>query len=172
MTRKKAFLFWLSGVIVFIITLALHAPLILTAVPGGILDHQAGGTGAEITRIQAAWRAAGVGDQAIVAMSADLAFIVIYSAMSIIAGRYLLGGERAAIKRTGLIVIAAAAVFFVTDIIETSAQLIQLLNGNGSDGLAGLAAAVRPIKIAAWIVTFVGVIAGFLWVYRNARRAA
>ncbi len=59
MTRTKVLLYWLIGLASFAMTLALHTPLILTAVPGGMLDHQAAGTAAEVDRIQAAWRSGG-----------------------------------------------------------------------------------------------------------------
>ena len=45
----------------------------------------------------------------------------------------------------------------LTDYTETVLQIIQLVADKGSDSLAASAATVRPFKVIAWIVTFVGV---------------
>lgn len=55
---------------------------------------------------------------------------------------------------------AGLALFVLTDYTETIAQFIQLMEQRGSDGLSAIAAWVRPVKIVAWVVTFVGIIAG------------
>lgn len=172
MTRTKVLLYWLIGLASFAMTLALHTPLILTAVPGGMLDHQAAGTAAEVDRIQAAWRMGGVSNEAAVAMISDLIFIVIYGIASLIAGLYLRRTGVAGLRMLGSLVSVAAVVFLLTDLTETTAQLIQLMNFRGTDDLASLAATVRPVKIAAWIATFIGVIVGLLWDYKVSRRNA
>ena len=41
-------------------------------------------------------------------------------------------------------------------------QLIQLVEGQGADVLAATAATVQPVKIIAWIATFVGILAGLV----------
>jgi hypothetical protein len=50
-------------------------------------------------------------------------------------------------------------VFLVTDYGETIAQLMQVLANEGSDGLAGFAATMRPIKSLVFVVTFLGILA-------------
>ncbi|NNC52706.1 MAG: hypothetical protein HKO08_06680, partial [Erythrobacter sp.] len=61
MSLRRAFLWtWAGGLVLFAIVIAIGMPLVLTEVPGGILDHQAVGTAAEVDRIQSAWRAAGL----------------------------------------------------------------------------------------------------------------
>ena len=45
---------------------------------------------------------------------------------------------------------------------DIEAVLAQLLRDAGSDQLAGIAATARPVKVAAWVVTFLGVIAAWL----------
>ncbi len=172
MTRTKVSLYWLIGLASFAITLVLHAPLVLTAVPNGILDHQAAGTAAEVDRIQTAWRLAGVSNEAVIAMITDLIFIVIYGCACLIAGFYFKRSEHSMLKMLGLVVNVAAGVFLLTDLTETTAQLIQLMNFSGVDNLAALAATVQPIKVTAWIITFIGVIAGLLMDYRASRRSA
>ncbi|OZA92520.1 MAG: hypothetical protein B7X57_07950, partial [Erythrobacter sp. 34-65-8] len=62
----------------------------------------------------------------------------------------------------GWLLVGAAALFLATDLLETIAQLVQLLGQRGSDGLATLAATVQPVKMVAWLVTFFGVIAGLV----------
>ena len=55
----------------------------------------------------------------------------------------------------------AAVVFVFTDYLETVLQFIQLLQDRGVDWMAATAAFAQPIKVAAWIATFIGVIAGW-----------
>jgi len=94
-------------------------------------------------------------------MFGDLVFIGIYGAGSWIAGRSFMrmGGT---VRTIGAVVAAAALVFVLTDYTETLLQLAQLLRDAGSDQLAGIAATARPVKVAAWVVTFLGVIAAWL----------
>ena len=66
------------------------------------------------------------------------------------------------VRTIGAVVAAAALVFVLTDYTETLLQLAQLLRDAGSDQLAGIAATARPVKVAAWVVTFLGVIAAWL----------
>ncbi|WP_114520158.1 hypothetical protein [Altererythrobacter sp. ZODW24] len=172
MSRTKVLLYWLIGLASFAVTLALHAPLILTAVPNGILDHQAAGTAVEVDRIQAAWKMGGVSNEAAIAMISDLIFIVIYGVASLFAGLYFRRAGGQGLRTLGTLVSIAAVTFLLTDLAETTVQLIQLANFRGTDDLAGLAATVRPVKMVAWIATFVGVIAGLLIDYRAAKRSA
>lgn len=171
MTLERGFwLFWLGGLLAFAITLFLHFPLAIPEVPGGIVDHQAAGTAAEVDRIQHAWRSAGLWNRAAVAMLSDLVFIVIYGIGAVLGGLWL-GRQRGALRIIGLLVAIAGVVFLVTDLTETTAEIVQLWRFQGDDGLAALAAGVRPIKMATWISSFLGVIVG-LFLRRFSRRAA
>lgn len=157
----RAFLaWWLGGLALFALVLWLHAPLAIPAVPGGIGDHQAAGSAAEVERIHAAWRAAGVYDAARIAMIADLVFIGVYTIGAALGGRMLRASGGGTMRLIGDAVLAGAIVFGVTDYIETVCQLVQLVQGRGSDALAATAATVQPVKIIAWIATFAGIVIG------------
>lgn len=172
MTLKRAFLWlWIGGLVLFAVVIALGLPLGITAVPGGILDHQAAGTAAEVDRIQREWRLAGLWNQAAIAMLGDLAFIGVYGLGSLLGGLWMRGDPDAPVRTVGTTVALAAIVFILTDYAETICQFIQLMRFEGDDGLASLAATVRPVKIAAWLVTFFGVFAGFYLRGKTARNA-
>ena len=171
MTLERGFwLFWLGGLLAFAITLFLHLPLAIPEVPAGIGDHQAAGTAAEVDRIQHAWRSAGLWNRAAIAMLSDLLFIVIYGIGAVLGGMWL-GRHGGAVRIVGLLVAIAGAVFLITDLTETTAEIVQLWRFQGDDGLAALAAGVRPIKMATWIASFLGIIVG-LFLRRFSRRAA
>ncbi len=159
MSLARAFwIFWLGGLAIFASLRIPHAPLSIPAVPNGILDHQAAMTAAEVDRIQAAWSAAGLTDHAWWGMSGDLVFIGVYG-LGALFGGLLLRRETGFISALGLAVSIAALTFLVTDYVETICQFIQL-NSQGDDTLAAIAAYMQPIKIAAWIMTFLGLIVG------------
>lgn len=153
---------WPAGLALFALVIWLSWPLQIAAVPGGILDHQAAGTGQEVERIQSAWAAAGLAEQARMAMLGDLVFIVTYGLGAWYGGSWFAQDTRLKLKRMGWLLLGASVLFLVTDLTETLAQLVQLTRGQGSDGLAGLAATVRPIKVVAWLVTFFAVIAALV----------
>ena len=163
--------FWPLGLVLFAIAVLLSMPLTIPAVPDGILDHQSAGTAEVVNRIQNAWAEAGVLEMAEMAMIADLVFIGIYAYGSWQGGRAIRQRAGGAVRGIGTLVCAAAVVFLITDYGETIAQLIQLLNRQGSDGLAGFAALLQPIKVAAWITTFIGILAGMLLTRFTRRRA-
>lgn len=154
MTRRPYTLFVL-GLVAFAVVVVCALPLFVTAVPGGLGDHQAAATAAEVDRIQQAWRAAGVEGMARATMFADLVFIGIFASGCMIAGAHL---RRTGERLLGMAAIVGGVVFMVTDYAETIAQTIQLLRFAGDDGLAGLAATVRPVKTAAFILALVGVL--------------
>lgn len=161
----------------WLIGLAMFAGLILLSFVRGdasqytILDHQAAGTAAMVDTIQSDWRANGLRTLAIFSMIGDLIFIGVYGWGSYLAGRSFQHIGSGFVRLTGLVVAVAAIIFLVTDYVETVLQLIQLLREQGSDWMAGTAATVRPIKVAAWIVTFLGVILALV-VRRMTRRTA
>lgn len=151
---------WLGGLVLFALVIWESWPLAIPAVPGGILDHQSAGSAAEVDRIQQAWIAAGLYERARTAMIGDLVFIGVYGLGAWYGGLAFMEHPAAKMRRLGMMVVAASALFVLSDYTETFAQVIQLLERRGSDNLAGVAAWVRPIKIAAWLVTFGGILAG------------
>lgn len=172
MTLKRAFLWtWIGGLVMFAIVIALSLPLVLTEVPGGIGDHQAAGTAAEVDRIQTAWRKAGLWSQANLAMMADLVFIGVYGVGCMLGGRHFMASPVSRVRSLGAIALVAGFVFLVTDYAETVSQIIQLSRLAGDDGLAWLAATVRPTKMAAWIVATLAILLA-LALDRKSRRTA
>ena len=148
----------------WLIGLAMFGVLIMLSFVRGeaseytILDHQAAGTAAVVDTIQADWRANGLRQLAIFSMVGDLIFIGFYGCGAFIAGRGFSRIGNGGLRATGVIIAVAAVIFLVTDYVETTLQLIQLLREQGSDWMAGIAATVRPIKVVAWIITFVGIL--------------
>lgn len=163
MTLRRAFLStWLAGLVLFAIVIALSLPLAIPCVPGGIMDHQAAGTAAEVDRIQRAWRLAGLWNRATIAMIGDLVFIGIYGAGSVLAGLHFRRAPTAGLRLLGKGIVAAGVLFLVSDYAETVSELIQLIRFEGDDGLATLAATVRPVKLVVWVATLMGVIAALV----------
>lgn len=161
MTPGVRFAFWWgAGLALFALALWLHLPLAIPAVPGGILDHQAAGSAAEVDRIQQAWRAAGLSEQARMAMICDLVFIGTYAFGSLLGGFWLRSDGRPVLRLFGDVVIATAIVFCLCDYTETICEFVQLVQDRGSDALAAAAATARPVKVVAWLASFFGVIAG------------
>lgn len=169
--RRKFLLLWPLGLLAFAVVIWLSLPLDIEGVPGGILAHQSAGSGPVVDTIQRLWTDAGLYDRALYAMYGDIAFITIYGLGAWYGGLHFMQDPAARVRRLGIMLVIAAIVFLATDYTETFAQIIQLTQQRGSDTLAGIAAAVRPVKVAAWIVTFVGVIAAFV-VRRLSARAA
>lgn len=162
MRLRGAFrIFWIGGLVAFAIVILLGLPLSIAEVPGGILDHQAAGSAKRVNEIHAAWEAGGLIGTARIAMFADLIFIGIYGLGSVLGGWYYYRTGTGIVRTIGLIIIICAMIFLITDYGETSAQLVQVQRDTGSDKLAGFAATMRPIKVAVWIGTFVGIIAAF-----------
>lgn len=159
MSLKRAFLLtWIGGLILFAVVIMLSLPLTLTAVPGGIGDHQAAGSAAEVDRIQAAWAAAGLYGQARIAMIGDLIFIGVYGIGCMLGGRWFMVSPVSRVRTLGLAALMAGFTFLLTDYIETVCQFIQLVRSAGDDTLAGVAAAVRPVKMAAWILATLAIL--------------
>ena len=148
----------------WLIGLAMFGGLIALSVIRGdasqytILDHQAAGTAAMVDTIQADWRANGLRQLAIFSMIGDLIFIGFYGCGAFIAGRSFSRIGGGFLRSLGVIIAAASAIFLIADYVETILQLIQLLREQGSDWMAGTAATVRPIKVATWIITFLGIL--------------
>ena len=152
---------WIGGLVAFAIVIAIGAAITQGNVSAGIIEHQQAGSAAQVDEIQARWRAGNVRMIAIAAMIGDLVFIAIYGWGSFVAGRSLIATSQAAARVIGWVVAVAAALFVMTDYLETVLQFIQLLQDRGVDWMAATAAFAQPIKVAAWIATFVGVIVGW-----------
>lgn len=152
---------WLAGLVLFGGVIWLSLPLAIEAVPGGIVDHQAAGSAAEVNRIQQAWANDDLTGNAQLAMLADIAFIVVYGLGAWFGGLTFMQDSRPKLKRLGWLLAGAAALFLASDLIETLAQIVQLMGTRGSDGLAKVAAIAQPVKMVAFLVTLIGVIVGF-----------
>lgn len=171
MSPKRAFLWgWIGGLVAFAIVVALSLPLVLTAVPRGIIDHQAAGTAMQVDRIHSAWALAGVYGQARTAMLADLAFIGIYGVGSVLGGRWFMRSSQRRVRLLGMLALGAGVVFLASDYAETISQLVQLVRHAGDDRLARLAALSQPVKAVAWLASF-GAIAAALILERKLPRA-
>ncbi|MEL6541547.1 MAG: hypothetical protein AAFQ34_09090 [Pseudomonadota bacterium] len=164
MINKRAFLtWWLGGLAIFAVSLVLHAPLAIEAVPGGILDHQAAPDAASVVAIQNAWDAEGLATRARIAMASDLLFIVVYSIGAIMGGRYYRNLFEGALHVIGWCAIAAGAVFFLTDFIETLLQFYQMMRFEGSDTLAWIASNMGPAKVVSFLASVGLLIVALIW---------
>ncbi len=170
-TEKRFWRYWLGGLLLFAGLIALNPLLVNEFAPMGISDHQAAATAAKVDAIQRQWQADGVLWLAQVSMVIDLLFITVYSWGAWCGGHVMRASQAPSVRRLGVVIMIAAALFFVTDHTETISQLIQALQAKGSDTLASLAATVRPVKMLAWMVSFFGLLAALLF-RRMARSAA
>lgn len=149
---------WLISLAVFAMVISVSSSITQGDVTFGIIDHQAAGTAARVDEIQTQWREGGVRILAIVAMVGDLAWIWIYALGSYLVGRQFATLRQGVVRAIGMVICGAAAVFGITDYTETILQFIQLLGDKGNDTMAGIAATVQPIKVVAFIVSFVGIL--------------
>ncbi|MEO1047980.1 MAG: hypothetical protein AAFW59_06590 [Pseudomonadota bacterium] len=154
---------WLGGLAIFAISIMIHAPLAIEAVPGGILDHQAASNAASVDAIQTAWMKAGLIGQARFAMISDLVFILVYSFGALNAGRYFRAKPNGVLSALGWVAIAAASVFFLTDFTETLLQLFQLQRLEGSDTLAYVASLMGPGKVTSFLASFAVIAVAMMW---------
>lgn len=163
MTSEAKFrILWPAGLALFALTVWLSLPLAIDGVPGGILAHQAAGTAQRVEAIQQAWTAAGLYGQARIAMVSDIVFITVYGLGAWYGGLALMDHPAPRLRRLGMLLVAAAAIYIMADYAETFAELVQLLQQRGSEHLAWLAAHARPVKVVAWPVTFLAVLAGLV----------
>ena len=170
MVSKRRFLiFWIGGLIAFAVVISLGQPLAIAQVPGGILDHQAAGTRANVDFIQQSWAREGLSNTAFSAMLGDLAFIGIYGIGCVLGGLYFRAQGAGFLKRIGTLALAAGLIFIVTDYAETIAQIVQLYRNEGSDTLAGLAAIARPIKFVSAALTVLLIPLGLVLDWRAGR---
>ncbi len=161
MTNRVETRYWLIGVGMLVALIGFEM-IFMGDSAFSIVDHQAAGTAARVNEIQSTWHDEGYFGLQTLGMIGDLVFIVIYSIGTMRAGRGLRAGASVITRTIGLLVLALGGVFFATDITETSLQLVQMLMNEGSDGMAGIAAFMQPIKVLAWIGSFVAVLVGLL----------
>ena len=169
--ERRFWRFWLGGLLLLALMIAMN-PLFTNEIsPWGIRDHQSAGTAARIDAIQEAWQAAGVMGWARLGMAIDLVYIAIYSFGAYCGGRLFMQSNRPTLRRLGWVVVAAAIIVGVADYAETICQFVQAMTMAGSDLLAGIAATAQPIKSIAFLTTFFGLLAALLF-RRMALRAA
>jgi hypothetical protein len=170
-TEKRFWRYWLGGLLLFAVMIAMNPSISNDVAPFGISDHQAAGTAAKIDAIQGRWQADGVLWLAQLSMAIDLIFIAVYAWGAWLGGKVMREVHTPALGSVGLSIRVSAAIFLVSDYLETGSQFIQVMQVQGSDPLAGLAATVQPIKTVSWLTTFIGLLVA-LFLRRRARRAA
>jgi hypothetical protein len=163
--------YWLSGLLLLAVMIAMNPWFSGEVSPWGIRDHQSAGTASRIDAIQGAWQAHGVLGLARLAMFVDLIYIAVYSFGAYCGGRMFAQSSRPMQKRLGWLIAASAIVLAIADYAETICQFIQAIRFQGSDVLAGIAATAQPIKSLAFLTTFFGILIA-LFLRRISRRNA
>lgn len=167
---RNFWIFWLGGLAIFLFMVFTSGSLATDIAPGGILDHQRAGSAERVNAIQQSWAAAGQMVHAKWSMITDLVFIGLYSIGGIIGGRLLWQEAHSpALKKLGLLMVLAYFLFGLLDYIETIGQIIQLLQEQGDDTLASIAAFVMPPKSLAAIIGTLGMIVALVWRSRERR---
>ncbi|MEL6530543.1 MAG: hypothetical protein AAFQ27_11315 [Pseudomonadota bacterium] len=152
---------WSIGVLMLVALIVLGA-VVMGDSAFSLPDHQSAGTAARVDEIQTAWKAEGYLGLHTIGMVGDLVFIVVYSVGAWRAGTSLRAYGGGFLSILGLFTMAMAVLFFVTDITETTLQLVQMLTAKGVDWMAGVAAFAQPIKMAAFVASFFAVLMGWL----------
>jgi len=169
---KKTFLkWWIGGILIFAVSIFIHGPLATAEVPGGILDHQAARNAAEVDAIQFYWAADNLIGRARMAMISDLVFIVIYGIGAFLGGRYFYRNSNTLLRSIGAAIAVAGLVFLATDLVETSLQLVQLMQFAGDDTLASIASNMGPTKVATFLFSFFGLLALLVTEWFSSRAA-
>lgn len=163
--------FWLGGLLILAIMIAMNPWFVSDVSPWGIRDHQSAGSAMRVDAIQAAWQEAGVMDMARWAIALDLVYIAVYSFGAYCGGRMFRAADKPALQRLGWMIMIAAIIVGVGDYIETICQFIQALRFASDDGLAEIAAAAQPIKSTAFLISLFGILTA-LFIRRRARRSA
>ncbi|WP_417611808.1 hypothetical protein [Parasphingorhabdus sp.] len=167
---RNFWIFWGGGLALFAYLILSGGALETAVAPNGILDHQSAATAARVNAIQQSWDEAGVLNLARWGMILDLVFITLYMSGGIIGGRLIWQWARSpALKKLGLLSVLVYFLFGLSDYVETICQLVQLVNEQGSDWLAGTAAIARPVKIIAWIIGTVVMMVALVWRWRETR---
>lgn len=169
--EKRFWRYWLGGLLILAVMIAMNPWFSNDVSPWGIRDHQSAATALRVDAIQAAWQAAGVMDLARLGIAIDLVYIGVYSFGAFCGGRLFTQSVRPNIRRLGWVIVGAAIVVGIADYVETICQFVQAMTFKGSDLLAGIAATAQPIKSSAFLTTFFGLLAA-LFLRRMARRTA
>lgn len=169
--EKRFWRYWLGGLLILAIMVAMNPWFSNYVSPWGIRDHQSAATAVRIDAIQAEWQALGVMNLARIGIALDLIYIGVYSFGAYCGGRLFAQSARPSLRRLGWIIVAAAVVVGVADYAETLCQFVQAMTFKGDDMLASIAATAQPIKSIAFLTTFVGLLVALL-LRRMARRAA
>ena len=169
--EKRFWRYWLGGLLILAIMIAMNPWFSNEVSPWGIRDHQSAGSALRIDAIQAAWQAAGVMNLARFGIALDLVYIGVYSFGAYCGGRLFAQSEKLSLRRLGWVIVAAALILCVADYVETLSQFVQAMTFKGSDLLAGIAATAQPIKSTAFLSSFFGLLAALL-LRRMARRSA
>lgn len=126
-------IFWGSGLALFLFLVASGGALQTDVAPAGILDHQSAGTAERVNAIQTSWIDKGVLTQAKLGMIGDLVFILLYSLGGIIGGRLLWQNANSpALKKLGLLIIVAYFVFLSLIMERQSVSLSSLYRGRAA----------------------------------------
>jgi hypothetical protein len=169
--EKRFWRYWLGGLLMLAIMIAMNPWFSNEVSPWGIRDHQSAATAARVDAIQGAWQAAGVMNLARFGMAMDLVYIAIYSFGAWCGGRLFAASSTPMLRRLGWVIAIAAILLGIADYAETICQFVQAMTLKGSDTLAGIAATAQPIKSTAFLTTFIGLLAALL-LRRIARRTA
>jgi hypothetical protein len=169
--EKRFWRYWLGGLFILAIMIAMNPWFSNDVSPWGIRDHQSAATALRVDAIQSAWQAAGVMNLARFGMAMDLVYIAVYSFGAWCGGKLFAASTRAMLRRLGWVIAAAAIILGIADYVETICQFVQAMAFKGSDTLAGIAATAQPIKSIAFLSTFVGLLAALL-LRRMTRSAA
>jgi hypothetical protein len=169
--EERFWRYWLGGLVLLAIMIAMNPWFSNDVSPWGIRDHQSAATALRVDAIQGAWQAAGVMNLARFGIAMDLVYIAIYSFGAWCGGRLFSASTAPMLRRLGWVIAVAAILLGIADYAETICQFVQAMTLNGSDTLAAIAAFAQPIKTTAFLTTFIGLLVA-LMLRRMARRAA
>ena len=108
--EKRFWRYWLGGLLILAIMIAMNPWFANEVSPWGIRDHQSAATALRIDAIQAAWQAAGVMNLARFGIALDLVYIGVYSFGAYCGGRLFAQSEKLSLRRLGWVIMAAALV--------------------------------------------------------------
>ena len=170
-SEKNFWRYWPAGLLLLALMIILNIGISNDVSPLGIRDHQSAGTAARVDAIQAAWAASGRMWLAQLGVIMDLIYIGVYSFGAYHGGRFLTQNAPAVLGKLGWLIAVAALILAVADYTETICQTIQIMQNQGNDTLASIAAAAQPIKSLAFLTTFLGLLAGLI-IRRMSKRPA
>ncbi len=169
--ERQFWRYWLGGLLLLAVMIAVNPWLSSGAAPWGIRDHQSAATALRVNDIQQAWQATGVLGLARFSIALDLLFIAVYSFGAFRGGQMMRYTGHPVLRRLGTVIMVAAALYPVLDYAETVCQFIQVVNFEGDDILASIAATAQPVKSVDFLVTFLGLLIA-LFIRRRTARAA